>query len=279
MKRIVTLLIIALLGQWMYAKDYKVSGPQGGLAMTLTLPDGFDIATDSCPLVILMHGIFSSKNFTPMPKIAKQLAKAGIASIRFDFGGHWSSEGEMQLMTIEKEIADALAMWDYACSLPYVSKIGLLGHSQGGVVASMTAGRIASQGYTAKPLYGLALLAPASVLKNACRNGSLFDAKFNPADPPEYVRCFKMMKLGREYLLSTQQLDIYGTAGAYQGPVRIIHGGNDRLVPMWCSEDFKKTYGTAAELIVVEGENHRLSKKTRKVAELVTAFFKAIQVP
>ncbi len=278
MKRIITILIVALLGQWMYAKDYKVSGPQGGLAMTLTLPDDFDTETNSCPLVILMHGIFSSKNFTPMPKIAKQLAKAGIASIRFDFGGHWSSEGKMQLMTIEKEIADALAMWDYACSLPYVSKIGLLGHSQGGVVASMTAGRIASQGYTAKPLYGLALLAPASVLKNACRNGSLFDAKFNPADPPEYVRCFKMMKLGREYLLSTQQLDIYGTAGAYQGPVRIIHGGNDRLVPMWCSEDFKKTYGTAAELIVVEGENHRLSKKTRKVAELVTAFFKAIQV-
>jgi len=223
-----------------------------------------------------MHGIFSSKNFTPMPKIAKQLAKAGIASIRFDFGGHWSSEGEMQLMTIEKEIADALAMWDYACSLPYVNKIGLLGHSQGGVVASMTAGRIASQGYTAKPLYGLALLAPASVLKNACRNGRLFDAKFNPADPPEYVRCFKMMKLGREYLLSTQQLDIYGTAGAYRGPVRIIHGGNDRLVPMWCSEDFVKTYGEAAELIVVEGENHRLSKKTRKVAELVVAFFDAM---
>lgn len=276
MKRIVTLLIIALLGQWMYAKDYQVSGPQGGLAMTLTLPDGFDTATDSCPLVILMHGIFSSKNFTPMPKIAKQLAKAGIASIRFDFGGHWSSEGEMQLMTIEKEIADALAMWNYACSLPYVSKIGLLGHSQGGVVASMTAGRIASQGYTAKPLYGLALLAPASVLKNACRNGRLFDAKFNPADPPEYVRCFKMMKLGREYLLSTQQLDIYGTAGAYRGPVRIIHGGNDRLVPMWCSEDFVKTYGEAAELIVVEGENHRLSKKTRKVAELVVAFFDAM---
>jgi len=276
MKRIVTLLIVALLGQWMYAKDYQVSGPQGGLAMTLTLPDGFDTATDSCPLVILMHGIFSSKNFTPMPKIAKQLAKAGIASIRFDFGGHWSSEGEMQLMTIEKEIADALAMWDYACSLPYVNKIGLLGHSQGGVVASMTAGRIASQGYTAKPLYGLALLAPASVLKNACRNGRLFDAKFNPADPPEYVRCFKMMKLGREYLLSTQQLDIYGTAGAYRGPVRIIHGGNDRLVPMWCSEDFVKTYGEAAELIVVEGENHRLSKKTRKVAELVVAFFDAM---
>lgn len=277
MKRIVALLLIALLGQWTYAKEFKVRGPQGGLAMTLTLPDGFDTETDNCPLVILMHGIFSSKNFTPMPTIAKQLAKKGIASIRFNFGGHWSSEGKMELMTIEKEIADALAMWEYACSLPYVSKIGLLGHSQGGVVASMTAGRIAAMGDTAKPLYGLALLAPASVLKNACRNGGLFDAKFNPAAPPEYVRCFGMMKLGREYLLSTQQLDIYGTAEAYRGPVRIIHGSNDRLVPMWCSEDFKKTYGEAAELLVVDGENHRLSKKTKEVAKLVVDFFTDIR--
>ena len=273
MKRIITLLIVVLLGQWMYAKDFKVRGPQGGLAMTLTLPDGFDAERDSCALVILMHGIFSSKDFKPMPTIAKQLAKVGVASIRFDFGGHWSSEGEMVQMTIEKEIADALAMWDYACSLPYVSKIGLLGHSQGGVVASMTAGRLASRERVDKPLYGLALLAPASVLKNACRNGGLFDAKFNPADPPEYVRCFKMMKLGREYLLSTQQLDIYGTAEAYKGPVRIIHGKEDNLVPMWCSEDYKRIYGEAAELLVVEGENHRISKKTKRVAELVAEFF------
>lgn len=273
MKRIVIFLIVALMGQWIYAKDFKVSGPQGGLAMTLTLPNGFNAETDSCALVILMHGIFSSKDFTPMPKIANHLAKAGIASIRFDFGGHWSSEGEMVKMTIEKEIADAIAMWEYACSLPYVSKIGLLGHSQGGVVASMTAGRIASLGVSAKPLYGLALLAPASVLKNACQNGKLFDAKFNPANPPEYVRCFKLMKLGREYLMSTQQLDIYGTAQAYKGPVLIIHGEKDKLVPMWCSEDFKKTYGSASELMVVEGENHRISNKTKRVAELVVDFF------
>ena len=54
-----------------------------------------------------MHGIFSSKDFNPMPSLAKALAKAGIASIRFDFDGHGKSEGRMQDMTIEKEIADA----------------------------------------------------------------------------------------------------------------------------------------------------------------------------
>ena len=82
--------------------------------------------------------------------------------------------------------------------------------------------------------------------------------------------CFEKRLSGRQ---TTQQLDIYGTAEAYKGPVRIIHGEEDSLVPMWCSEDYKKIYGENAELIVVEGENHRISRKTKKVAEMVATFF------
>lgn len=273
MKRLTLIMLLLLSWTGLSAKDYEVYGPQGGLAMTLTLPDGFDKEKDTCPMVILMHGIFSSQKITPMPTIARTLARNGIASIRFTFGGHWSSEGVMEKMTIEKEIADALAIWEYAKSLPYISKIALLGHSQGGVVASMTAGRIsAAAGADDEKPFALVLLAPASVLKNACAGGNILGARFDPENVPEYVKCFGMMKLGREYILSTRELDIYGTAAAFKGPVRIIHGEKDSLVPMWCSEDFKKTYGDASELIVVEGENHRISRKTRKVAELVTEF-------
>ena len=273
-KKLLLLITALLLCTFLYSKEFEVHGPQGGLAMTITLPDHFNTQTDTCPMVILMHGIFSSKNFTPMPTIARSLAKEGIASIRFNFGGHWSSEGKMQLMTIENEIADAIAIWHYASSLPYVTRIGLLGHSQGGVVASMTAGRISAMPTTAKPLYALVLIAPATVLKNTCQNGKLFDARFDPVNPPEYVKCFGMMKLGREYLLTTQQLDIYGTAQSYQGPVLILHGKNDRLVPLWCSQQYLTTYPNTAQLTIVEGENHRISRKTKKVATLVTQFFK-----
>ena len=188
MKRFLLIIITLSFSLASFSREYKVHGPQGGLAMEVTLPDGFNEDTDKCPMVILMHGIFSSKNFTPMPTIARSLAKEGIASIRFNFGGHWSSEGKMQLMTIENEIADAIAMWHYASSLPYVTRIGLLGHSQGGVVASMTAGRISTMPTTTKPLYALVLIAPATVLKNACENGKLFDARFDPVNPPEYVK-------------------------------------------------------------------------------------------
>lgn len=118
-----------------------------------------------------------------MPSLAKGLAAAGIASIRFDFDGHGKSEGRMQDMTVEKEIADARAVWEYARSLPYVSSIGLLGHSQGGVIASMTAERLADAGVAPE---ALVLIAPGSVIKDACRGGKFFNARFAPQDPPEF---------------------------------------------------------------------------------------------
>lgn len=260
-------LSISLLG---FSKEYKVHGPQGGLAMEVTLPDDFNEETDKCPMVILMHGIFSSKNIVPIPALARSLAKEGIASICFDFGGHWKSEGQMQQMTVGKEIEDALAMWEYAKSLPYVSKIGLLGHSQGGVVASMTAGILASRGEAPD---ALVLIAPGSVVQDACRNGRFFGAEFNPSDPPEYVKCFGIMKLGREYILTTQELDIYGTAQDYTGPVRLIHGSKDNIVPLSCSEKFVEAYKQDAELIIVEGENHMITRRLRKVVAHAVSFF------
>ena len=274
MKRILLSTILLLLSiSLLSAQDGKVSGPAGNISYKIILPEGFDPATGRCPMVILMHGIFSSKEINPMPALAKALAQAGIASIRFDFNGHGKSEGRMQDMTIERELADARAVWDYVRALPYVDGIGLLGHSQGGVIASMTAGRLAAEG-TAPD--GLVLIAPGSVIKDACRNGKFFNATFDPKDPPEFIRCWGFMKLGREYLLTTQELDIYGTAAAYKGPVRILHGTRDGIVPMWCSEKFAETYGDSSELVTVEGENHTITRKRAEVVASVVSFFRQV---
>ena len=271
---LLTLLLILgsfLRSQGKDVKDTQIPGPQGAIAYKICLPEDFNPETDRCTMVILMHGIFSSKDYNPMPAIAKGLAKAGIASIRFDFNGHGTSEGRMQDMTIEKEIADAMAVYDYVKALPYVSEIGFLGHSQGGVVASMAAGRLAAQGQDAPKR--LVLIAPGAVIKNACQNGKFFNARFDPKDPPEFIRCWGIMKLGREYLLTTQDLDIYGTAAAYEGKVRILHGTKDKIVPMWCSEKYQEIYGDRAELVVIKGENHTITNRRDEVVRRIVEFF------
>lgn len=281
MKRIIPIMLLCFAAVVAAAqgRNFEVRGSQGRISLELTLPDGFDPESGSCPLVILMHGIFSSKDFTPMPALARALAEAGIASIRFDFGGHGRSEGTKQAMTIEREIAEAMAVWEYARALPYVSGIGLLGHSQGGVVASMTAGRLAAQG-AADPVkgpgvpVGLVLIAPGSVIKEACQSGKFFNARFDPADPPEFIRCWGMYKLGREYLVSTQTLDIFGTSAAYKGPVCILHGTKDKIVPLWCSERYKETYGDSATLTLIEGGNHMITIRKAEFVKLAVEFFK-----
>lgn len=158
-------------------------------------------------------------------------------------------------------------------SLPYVSEAGLLGHSQGGVVASMTAGRLATE---SKLPVGVVLIAPGSVIKEACQGGKFFNATFDPKDPPEYIRCWGIYKLGREYLITTQQLDIFGTSAAYHGPVLLLHGDRDGIVPMWCSEQYLKAYGSRATLKVIEGENHTITRRRKQVIAETVEFFKSI---
>ena len=273
MKKAIIISLLALISLFpLEAKEHLVRGPQGGLSYKITLPDGFNTETDTCPMVILMHGIFSSKNINPMPALARGLAEAGIASIRFDFNGHGKSGGRMQDMTIEKEISDAVCIWNFVKALPYVSEIGFLGHSQGGVVASMTAGRLAGNGIVSPK--ALVLIAPGAVIKEACQGGKFFNARFDPKDPPEFIRCWGMMKLGREYLLSTQTLDIYETAAEYKGKVCIIHGTKDRIVPLWCSERYKDTYGDNSNLILVEGENHTITQRRSEVIRHTVSFFR-----
>lgn len=49
-----------------------VNGPQGRFSTKVTLPVGFDTEKDGCMMVILMHGIFASKDWPPMPVLARE---------------------------------------------------------------------------------------------------------------------------------------------------------------------------------------------------------------
>lgn len=270
-----TFLALLLLGSTLLmscATTMPIQGPQGNLSAKITLPANFDPAHDSCMMVILMHGIFSSKDYAPMPTIARKLAKNGIGSVRFDFNGHGDSDGKMEEMTIARELADARAVWDSVNKLPYVSSVVLLGHSQGGAVASMLAGLLTQEGVSPN---GLVLLAPGSIIKEATQGGRFFGKEFDQKNPPEYIKCFNTYKLGHDYLVQTQQLDIHGTAAHYQGPVCLIHGANDGIVPLWCSQKYHEVYQNS-QLHVVKGENHMFILKGRHVASLIARFVKSL---
>lgn len=118
--------------------EIQVDGAVGKLSGVLYRPELS--SGDKTSLAILMHGFMSDKNDRIITTLASELQKKHIAFIRFDFNGHGDSEGDFQNMTLSSEIADAKKIFDYARQLDFVDDILLLGHSQGGVVASMLAG-------------------------------------------------------------------------------------------------------------------------------------------
>lgn len=225
-------------------ENITIQGSRGKLAATLETPALK--AGEKCPIVIICHGFGGNRNGGLTSDVAVQLPKDGIATLRFDFNGHGESEGKMEDMTVLNEIEDAKCAYQYAASLPFVDtdKIGMLGHSQGGVVTSMVAGEL---GY--KKLAAAVLMCPASVLRDDCIRGNLMGSMYNPLNPPEKVMTGTKC-IGREFIRTTFTLPIYETAERYHGKACIIHGTGDRVVPY--------TYGIRYHEIWPGSEYHEL---------------------
>ena len=67
-----------------------------------------------------------------------------------------------------------------------------------------------------------------------------------------------------------------GPAAAYEGPVLLLHGTKDSIVPMWCSEKYLETYGSRATLVKVDGENHMITRRKKEICAQVVAFFRQV---
>ena len=246
-------------------QDIVIQGPKGRISAIINKPELKP--GEKCPMAVLMHGFMGNRKLEPLKTLAKELEAIGIASLRFDFDGHGKSDGKFCEMSVGTELADAQAVYDYAASLDYVSKIAFVGHSQGGVVAGMTAGKLGSSKITC-----LVQLSAAAVLKDDALNGVLMGKHYDPKNPPEHLWVF-LHKVGRCYFEFAQKIEIYETSAAYDGPVCLIHGKDDTVVPYSYSERYHETYRDS-ELHLLDGENHILSKRRPEVMKMTVDFLK-----
>ena len=124
------------------------------LAGTLTLPAG----DGPHPAVVLVTGsgpqdrdesLAPVSTLKPFRLIADALARAGIAVLRYDDRGVGQSSGIFEEATLDDFTADANAAIDYLLSRDEIDpqQIGLIGHSEGGMVASKLGAQDAGLAY------------------------------------------------------------------------------------------------------------------------------------
>lgn len=127
------------------SQKVKFQSANQSVVGTLTLPK----SKSKAPLVLLLHGftgdqdevLIKGTNERLYQRAARIFAEYGLSSLRFDFRGSGSSEGNWGATTFSKQSADVSAAIDFAESVSKVdtSRLGLLGWSQGGLVALHTA--------------------------------------------------------------------------------------------------------------------------------------------
>ncbi len=236
-----------------------------GLTLVGTREEPFGEIYD---MAIIFHGFNGNRNSRLLTSIADQLRDENVASVRFDFNGHGDSDGEFRNSTVLNEIADANTILEYVKTDPHVRNIYLIGHSQGGVIASMLAGLYPDL------IKKVVLLAPAATLKDDARKGYFFGTAYNPKKVPAEVRHAGVVIDGF-YARIAQNLPIYEWSSQFTGPVCLIHGKEDKVVDPKASEKYAETYENA-ELHLLDDTDHSFSAEDKLAAavKLVTDFVK-----
>lgn len=128
------------------------------LSATLTIPSDA-IAAKRVPVAVLVSGsgpqnrdeeVFGLK---PFAVLADSLARAGIATVRYDDRGTAKSGGDFASSTTHTFASDADAVLHFARNLDFCACAGIIGHSEGGLIAFML-------GATSDPDFIIALAGP-----------------------------------------------------------------------------------------------------------------------
>lgn len=252
---------------WTGKTEVTIPGSVGKLAATLQVPEMKQGA--KVPLVIIMHGLGSDKDNMLFTALADSLQESGIASLRFDFNSHGKSEGNIVDMDFNNLQADAEKVLNYARKLDFVSNVSLAGHSMGGVIASMVAGREGTN-----KIKSVVLFAPAVAIQDDAQRGEFSGFKFDPNNIPA---TFEVMghTMGGKWLKTAQTLNILETAKGYQGKLYVIHGTEDQFEPYVTSSLYLRD-NPNGKIVLLKGFDHYFSQDVLLPVSVATKYFKEV---
>ncbi len=238
--------------EFLNSKTEKLSG-------ILTLPDGEPKAK-----ALLAHGMFYYKSEDGVfDHLAEKLAKAGVASLRFDFTAHGESQGNSIDFTLEQELSDFSKAYSYLNSaFPQTKKTVLIGTSFGCV-----------------PVVLSRLQADAVVLLNPSVSGvtrrNTYDRFVENwealLEKQGYIKHWKKgYKISKTFMKEILEINLVEHAGKLKGPLLFVHGDKDELAPIKESKELFAAANEPKKFVTLHGAAHGFHTK-KSEAQMIKA--------
>jgi uncharacterized protein len=214
------------------------------------------------PAVVILHGTGTNKDEVSgsYKRLAKMLAREGIASIRIDFLGHGESTGLEKDFNFANARSDILAATEKIRQYDGVDKerIGIIGWSQGGGHAYLAAAN--QPGYKSVVTWAtgakwpLAMLIPPGAREEAEKNGfaEIVEVEWN-----NHIR-----HLGWQWIKDIESLDIRHEVTKIEAPVLAIVGTEDFMSVDDIEQTVKACKNKESKMYVIEGGNHTFNTLT-----------------
>lgn len=211
--------------------------------------------------IVMAHGFTGDKNeHGYFDKLAEGLNEAGYNVLAFDFAG--SGESDDEPLRIDKQVKDLKMAINYLKSRK-VEKVGLFGHSQGGLVAL----RNYSDG-----IETIVLTSPVTDRMANYADDRLDERQKNELEEKGQwtVNLEKGQRekiaVDREIIREKESINQDELLSGIECPVLIIHGNEDKVVPVESSKKAVQKL-SSSELKVIEGLDHSYDDFLDEISE------------
>lgn len=207
-------------------------------------------------IAIISHGFNGTHHFGR--DYFKTLNDLGYAVYTFDFPcGSVNSQSDNNTMNMsvsdEKESLKTIVKYFQKQKNIDKKRIVLIGESQGGLVSALAAAELKKQ------VSNLILIYPALCIPDN------WNSRYpNVEDIPEVSEIWGV-KLGKKFMMDIRPMKPYQTIGKYKGRVLIVHGTDDKVVPLDYSKRAVETYKDAS-LKIIDKAGHGFKPAERTLS-------------
>lgn len=238
--------------------DVIVPNGDRSVPATVVVPDG----AGPFPAVVMNHGHGGGRQEGGgFDRLANALAKSGIASIRMDFAGVGDSKAPWTDQSLSSMISDSNASLAYLVTNYPVDpdRLGILGYSMGGRIA-LTIAQAPDNPYKAVGLLAPSAYPGKDVMLVLAGSEAEYERLYAEAKSDKGYADYTT-QYGQEQQLSLQWFDELLASvplkgiGSFTGPMLVVHGDKDVIIPPAEVDAVKAAYATAESVLVPDADH------------------------